>query len=149
MRAWFLALVLLWDFNPEPEVTGYLVYFGASPRAYTSVIDVGYANFAVIPHQQDAPSFYAVTAYNAEGLESGFSLEVSWSPNTPARLEVVNGQATVFFLGVPGRHYVVESSVDIRIWLPAVEIFDVPFQWTDPQPATDPRKFYRVRQIFD
>ena len=35
------TLSLMWDANPEPAVTGYIVHVGTQPGAYTQHIDVG------------------------------------------------------------------------------------------------------------
>lgn len=71
-------VTLTWDPNPESDLGGYRVYFGAESRRYTNVLDVGAANIAVVPNLEDGKVyFFAVTAYNTQGLESDFSNEVA------------------------------------------------------------------------
>ena len=73
------AVTLEWDRNPETNVTGYRVYVGRQSRVYDSVLDVANQTMATIAARAGT-SFYAVTAYNADGLESDFSDEVSYAP---------------------------------------------------------------------
>jgi hypothetical protein len=78
---------LVWDPNAESNLAGYKVYSGTASRQYSSVVDVG----NITQHQltnlvQGTTYFFALTAYNTLGLESGFSAEVSYTPaasNTP------------------------------------------------------------------
>ena len=75
------AATLLWDNNPAGDmVVGYRVYSGAASGIYTSVLDVGDSTSAFIPVSETAPTYFAITAYNADGLESGFSSEVVYTP---------------------------------------------------------------------
>lgn len=77
------AVELVWDRNPEPEVSGYKVHIGTSSRVYTEVIDVG----SVTNYNLDRFTgtgnkyFFAVTAYATydltNKLESPLSDEVS------------------------------------------------------------------------
>jgi hypothetical protein len=73
------AVTLEWDRNPETNVTGYRIYVGRQSRVYDSVLDVANQTVATIAAPQGV-SFYAVTAYNTDGLESDFSEEVSYAP---------------------------------------------------------------------
>jgi hypothetical protein len=42
------TLTLMWDFNLEPDVTGYQVYVGSQPGTYTQIVDVGNTNTFVM-----------------------------------------------------------------------------------------------------
>jgi hypothetical protein len=69
---------LAWNPNSEPDLAGYIVYYGTAPREYTDWIDVGNVTSARIkglPHNKEY--FFAVTAYDFYGNESDFSEEVS------------------------------------------------------------------------
>jgi fibronectin type 3 domain-containing protein len=75
------AAWLEWDRNVEPEVAGYRVYVGTASRSYYRAIDVG--NQTIWPINgvtAGTTYYYAVTAYTADGLESDFSDEVSYTP---------------------------------------------------------------------
>ena len=81
------AATLQWDRNPEANVIGYRVYVGRVSRGYDSVLDIGNLTSAEVP-TPFGTTFYAVTAYDGTGLESGFSAEVTYTstvtpPNSP------------------------------------------------------------------
>jgi len=81
------TLSLMWDANPEPAVTGYIVHVGTQPGAYTQHIDVGpftgYAFTTALAGQQYC---FAVTAYVAGPLEGPPSNEVCGYSNRPPTL---------------------------------------------------------------
>lgn len=71
-------VTLTWDPNLEPDLAGYRVYFGSQSRQYTNLLDVGRLNLAIVPNLKDGEVyFFAVTAYNQQGLESDYSNEVA------------------------------------------------------------------------
>ena len=73
------SLVLAWDQNPENDLEGYRLYYGASSRNYTNVVNVGnFTTNEVTGLVEGTTYFFAVTAYNTNGLESDFSDEVSY-----------------------------------------------------------------------
>jgi hypothetical protein len=72
------AITLEWDPNSEPSVRGYRVYSGRQSRVYDTVLDV--TNRTVIQMSAlPGTTYFAVTAYNADNLESDFSEEVSYT----------------------------------------------------------------------
>jgi hypothetical protein len=81
------AVTLEWDRNPEPNVAGYRVYSGRQSRVYSTVVDVGNVTIAQLP-TAPGTTFYAVTAYDDEGLESEFSEEVFYTAAVTNRLPV-------------------------------------------------------------
>lgn len=73
---------LSWDPNTESDLAGYKVYAGTSSRSYGPPIDVGnVTSFKVINLAKGQTYYFAVTAYNTSGAESGFSNEVSKTIN--------------------------------------------------------------------
>ena len=90
-----LDVTLAWDANTEPDLAGYVIYYGTEPSdAYDGVGAANGDSPIDMPLDQDEdpdPSvvqftvydlpegthFFVVTAYNTEGLESGFSNEAS------------------------------------------------------------------------
>lgn len=69
---------LAWDPNTEPDLAGYKVYFGTVSRAQTESIDVGKVTaYALMGLPEETTYFFAATAYDRYGRESGFSNEVS------------------------------------------------------------------------
>lgn len=71
---------LSWDPNPEEDLAGYRVYFGTSSGSYGVPIDVGNAPIATVPALKPGTTYYfAVTAYNAFGMESLLSNEATFT----------------------------------------------------------------------
>src|SRR5688572_33479628 len=94
---------LEWDPNPEATIAGYNVYIGSSSRNYSRVIDVGLQTSIPLTNlTQGITSFFAVTAYDTERLESPFSDEVFYTPPVdgvsatvlPCTLTLANGAKT-------------------------------------------------------
>ena len=77
---------LAWDSNTEPDIAGYTVYYGQSSRSYTSSTNVGLVTTNLITGLGPGLFYFAVTAYNTNGLESDFSNEVSYQVPTNAPL---------------------------------------------------------------
>ena len=109
-RTWiFLALLpfqvsgltLTWDANPDTNTMGYIVYYGGQSLTYTNAIDVGMVRTAVIPGlATNIQYFFAVTAYNARGLESDFSAELVYTvTNAPAQVWLVQSWTATNIVG--------------------------------------------------
>ncbi len=74
---------LAWDANTEPDVAGYKVHYGLSRLTYTTHLDVGNVVAYTVTNLAASTSYYfAVTAYDSYGNESGYSNEVPFT--TPA-----------------------------------------------------------------
>jgi PKD repeat protein len=72
------SATLTWDAETDPRVAGYMLYYGTTSHNYTSKINVGKSTSHVVPNLADGTTYYyAVTAYDASLVESGFSTEVS------------------------------------------------------------------------
>ena len=65
------------DGTPLNDLGGYKVYYGRSSRSYTNSIDAGLDNSIAIGVLSQGTWFFAVTAYDTSGNESGYSNEVS------------------------------------------------------------------------
>jgi len=95
-----VSLSLMWDANPEPDVAGYHLHYGTAPGSYTEVMDVGNSTTATVSNLPGGSIyFFAATAYNAAGVESVPSNEVSSAP-TPAPSPTATPQITVSPAGV-------------------------------------------------
>ena len=76
------SLDLVWDANKEADLAGYWLYYGTASREYTQMIDVGnIIGFRLDQLQEGVTYFLALTAYDFDGNESGFSKEISGVPN--------------------------------------------------------------------
>lgn len=72
--------MLSWDPSISTDVTGYKVYVGTASGSYSSSISVGMVTSYKITNLGVGNTYYfAVTAYDSSGGESGFSNEVSKS----------------------------------------------------------------------
>ncbi|MGB7623311.1 MAG: fibronectin type III domain-containing protein [Terriglobia bacterium] len=68
---------LTWDPNID-VVAGYKLYFGTASRVYGPPIDVGnQTSYTVVGLDYGVKYYFAVTAYDFDGNESGYSNEVS------------------------------------------------------------------------
>ena len=96
------TLTLAWNPNPEPDIAGYVLYWGTQSGVYTSNSNVGNVTMKQVTGLADATVYYfAVKAYNTAGLMSGYSSEVSGQTsgggppvnctNTPAAPGCVTG----------------------------------------------------------
>jgi hypothetical protein len=81
-----------WQPNSEEHLTGYKIHYGLTSGNYTTVVDVGTPPVqdntvqAIISELEGNTTYYAdATAYDAEGMESPYSEEVTWT--TPALQE--------------------------------------------------------------
>ena len=70
-------LTLVWDRNPEPDIAGYNVYYGIISGEYVRMETVTDPT-AIIGVKGSRTFYFAVTAYNTNGVESAFSEEVHW-----------------------------------------------------------------------
>ncbi len=70
-------VTLAWDPLLNAELAGYKVYIGSSSRSYGSGIDVANVTTYTIEGLGAGTYYFAVTAYDTQGFESGYSNEVS------------------------------------------------------------------------
>jgi len=72
------ALMLTWD--PSPGARGYKLYYRTEQDHISTIIDVGNVTaYQLIAFNEHETHFVAATAYNAFGIESGFSDEIEYS----------------------------------------------------------------------
>lgn len=71
-------LRLAWDPSDDPEVAGYLVYWGLAPQDYLWVMDaMDYTSASIPDLAPDVTYFFAVTAYDHVGAQSDLSVEAA------------------------------------------------------------------------
>jgi hypothetical protein len=72
------SVTLNWDANAEPELSGYKVHVGVASRVYSTHIDAGKVIARTVDNLAAGTKyFFAVTAYDGFGNESGYSNEVT------------------------------------------------------------------------
>jgi len=69
-------VTLAWDANTESNLAGYKVYYGTASRVYGTPITIGTQTTYTVTGLTPGTYYFAVTAYNTSGLESGYSNEV-------------------------------------------------------------------------
>ncbi len=70
---------LSWNPNSESNLAGYKVYYGNSSGSYSSSIDVrNQTSYTISNLVEGEIYFFAATAYDFSGNESGYSNEVSY-----------------------------------------------------------------------
>src|SRR5437867_940744 len=74
--AFAVAVTLAWDPNSETTLSGYKLYYGTVSRNYTTVVDVGNRTTYAVTGLAPGTYYFAVTAYDILGSESGYSNEV-------------------------------------------------------------------------
>ena len=73
-------VTLQWDPNTEADLAGYRLYYGFSSRSYDNVVDLGdQTTYTLSGLEQGQTYYFALTAFDTEGLESGYSNEVTRS----------------------------------------------------------------------
>src|SRR3989449_531001 len=71
-------VALAWDANTDPDLAGYKLYYSISSGSYQLSVDVGNQTSYTLSGLLEGQIYYfAATAYNLSGSESGFSNEVS------------------------------------------------------------------------
>ena len=76
-KARITNITLEWDQNPEPDIAGYNVYYGTISGEYVRMETVTDPT-AIIGVKGSRTFYFAVTAYNTNGMESDLSEEVHW-----------------------------------------------------------------------
>ena len=72
------SVTLTWNTNGESDLQGYRVYYGTASRNYTTNTDVGkVTSYTVNGLATGAIYYFAITALDTSGNESGYSSEVS------------------------------------------------------------------------
>ena len=89
------SVTLAWDPSPGGSIAGYRLYEGVASRTYTNVISAGTVTTSTVSGlASGATYFFAVTAYDTNGLESDFSSEISYTvplpTNTPPTITLAS-----------------------------------------------------------
>jgi len=79
------TVTIAWDANKEPDVSGYVVFFGTRSGNYSGSVDVGNSTSALMNVTDTSTTYYfAVAAYTTSGTRSALSAEVNWSIAAPS-----------------------------------------------------------------
>lgn len=90
-------VTLAWDRSTDPTVNAYSVYWGVATRTYTNHVDVpgnGTTSVTISNIVLGSTYYFAATCTATNGLESDFSVEVSYfvpsKPNAPQNFRMTN-----------------------------------------------------------
>ncbi|MFH1943768.1 MAG: fibronectin type III domain-containing protein, partial [bacterium] len=73
------SAVISWQSNTESDLAGYKIYYGTSSGKYSVILNVGkVVKYEINDLTSNMVYYFAVTAYDQSGNESGFSSEVSY-----------------------------------------------------------------------
>lgn len=119
-------VVLAWDPPPSSEIAGYNLYWGAASRCYTNLVSTSNLTATVTNLQRGVTYYFAVTAFTADGLESDFSNEVSYTPAARPiapvlRLSMTGGQQ-LQGLGEPYNRYELQRTTNLVVWTPMTTV---------------------------
>ncbi len=93
-------VTLQWDPNTETDLAGYKVYYGTASRTYGAPVTIGLQTTYTVTGLTAGTYYFAVTAFNTAGLESGFSNEVSTTISGGAGRCDINGDGASSILDV-------------------------------------------------
>ena len=99
-----------WNPNTEEDLAGYRLYVGEASGQYGEPVDVGNVTGHVmeITPQHGATYYFALTAYDTSGNESGYSDEAGWfvpdgvKPERPTGLKAIIQAIVSWFKGLFG-----------------------------------------------
>ena len=101
---------ITWNPNTEPDLSGYKLYHGTASGQYGEPVDVGNVTGHVmeITPQYGGTYYFAVTAYDTSGNESGYSDEATCfipdgvKPEKPTGLRAIIQAIISWFKGLFG-----------------------------------------------
>jgi hypothetical protein len=128
------SIAIAWDRNPEPDVTGYVVLYGTASGRFDSIVDVGGGTTWTLADAVAGRTYYfRVQAYNADGLKSELSSEVTYA--------VDGGSRPVMAIDAPARNSSVQEDFVIAGWAADLGAassagVDVIHVWAYPNPGS-------------
>lgn len=93
LSAYSAQATLVWDAVNDPGVVGYKLHYGKVPGLYTNSVDTGITTSSTVSDLSEGETYYfASTAYDSTGNQSGYSNEVSKSIPSSTRYSLVVAQ---------------------------------------------------------
>lgn len=154
------SVMLAWDRSPDASVSGYRIYQGTNSGNYTLVYDAGNGTNTTVPVVQSVVYFFAATAYDTNGMESGFSAEVSYTnsatgtgaPAITNFVKTADGNFSVSGFGLAGQSCVLLATTNLApplTWKPistnAVDL-QGSFSFVDLDATNYTSRLYQVLQ---
>lgn len=80
-----ISVPLAWNPSPDANVAGYTIYYGGASGSYTNSIEAGDVTNTIVPGlSPNTTYFFSATTTDADGVESGFSNEASFTTGAGA-----------------------------------------------------------------
>ncbi|MHC1696771.1 MAG: hypothetical protein AB9919_01645 [Geobacteraceae bacterium] len=93
LSAYSAQSILTWDAVSDSSVVGYKLHYGKVPGVYTNSVDTGIMTSSTVNDLTEGETYYfASTAYDSAGNQSGYSNEVSRSIPSSTRYSLVVAQ---------------------------------------------------------
>ena len=146
------SVQLAWAASPEPDVTGYTVYYGGASGDYTNQVTLGNVSGVTIAGLVEGATYYfAVTALDVFGMESIFSNEAAYVvPAGGVQLQIslaVGGAFSLTGAGRIGHTYEIQVTTDLTAWTTIgnrLVGLDGSLVFTDYDAPNYPARFYRT-----
>lgn len=115
------SVALTWNPSTNSNVTGYNVYYGVASNTYTNMTHYGNVTNTTISGLAAGVTYYfAATAYDSTGDQSGYSKEASYAvPTTFPTMQIRSAPAGQFILtvtGPVGQTNEVQATQDFKTW---------------------------------
>jgi hypothetical protein len=92
-------VTLAWDAVQAGNLAGYRIYIGDAPGTYSRSIQTGNVTIFKVVNLADGTHYFAATAYDSSGGESGYSNEV-FTTIAPAPFEIKTLAVSMQWFGV-------------------------------------------------
>lgn len=139
------SVTLAWDASQDPVVTGYRIYIGDATGRYTNSALVGGATSVVLAVQPGVTYWFAATAHDTNGVESGMSNEISWTAPSGVMPGTLKFYTYILRADWPGPAGVLQVSTNLgtnRLWL---DLNPIASGGTVLVTNALPAQFFRVR----
>lgn len=157
--AWGASVTFGWTSNTDP-VAGYKIHYGPASRTYNQVLDARNATSGTVSNLIAGNRyFFALTAYNPQGLESDYSTELTYfvptntAPTGPFRLTIAitpSRQRVLTLTGPTNRSYSIETGTNLTAWMNLGTVSvgtSGSASLVDTNPPAQPRRYYRARAL--
>lgn len=156
--AWGAGVTFGWTANTDP-VAGYKIHYGPASRTYNQVFDARNVTTGTVSNLLAGTRyFFALTAYNSQGLESDYSNELTYfvptniGPSGPFRLTITvtpSQQKMLTVTGPTNRSYSIEAGTNLTAWtnMGTVTVGGGGSATFVDTNAASPRRYYRARAL--
>ena len=145
------SVVLVWNPSVDTNVVGYNIYYGTASGVYTNEQVFSNVSTVTLTGLTAGTTYYFVaTATGADGVESAFSNETTYTVPLPATLSLqpvsTGGGVTAVNITATGAvpsQWRIEESTDLVNWAPVYYGVNSPVNVSFPV-TTAPAQFFRL-----